>query len=206
MPELIIAAVTAIAGLILPGVVIYLIFGPGSTSNAKKIEQFGSAIVAGPVNTAINAYVKVALIFVAIGGVVYVAETQYAKHEGQTLPAPPVQALGPPAPPTFGAAGGLGFQRGGVGITQGVGVGQNAPVLQPSGEGAGRPNVGETFAHAQSAAAQRRAGKATERRTQQAHDLSMREREAKLAAAAKEQQAGGGFTARSGRSRYRRWR
>jgi hypothetical protein len=203
MPELIIAAVTAIAGLILPGVLIYLVFGPGSSSNAQKIEQFGQAIVQGPVNTAINGYIKVALIFVGLGGAVYIAETQYAKHEGQTLPAPPVAALGPPPPPTFGAAGGIGFQRGGVGISQGVGLGQAAPVLQPSGEGAGRPNAAETFAHAQEASSKRRTAKATERRTQQSHDLTMRERETALAA---KQNAGAGFTERSGRSRYRRWR
>lgn len=210
-PAIVVAAIGAIAELIIPGVIIWLLFGSGSNGNIQKVEQFGTALVTPPINTAINGYIKVAIVFIVLGGAVYVAESKYAKHEGQVLPAPPVQALGPPAPPTFGAAGGVGFQRGGVGFSQGVGLGQSAPILQPSEGGAGRPTAGERLqsaaaassgrrAEARSAQAAERRQAATDRRTQEAHDLSMREREAKLAASG----AGAGFT--TGRPRHRRWR
>ncbi len=202
MPLAIIAIVGVLADLVLPGVLIYIVFGPGSTSNAQKLGNWGSALITPAINTAINAYVKVAVIFVVIGGVVYVLETQYAKHEGQTLPAPPVQALGPPPPPTFGASGGIGFQKGGVGFSQGVGLGQAAPVLQPSGEGSGRPNVSERLERAYQSSREAKAARNTERRTQELHEQRLRENKLSIAS-----RAGSGFTARSGRARYRRdWR
>ena len=209
-PALVVAAFGAIADLIIPGVVIWLIFGPGSNGNIQKVEQFGNAIVQPPINTAINGYIKVAVVFIVLGGVVYVAELKYAKHEGQVLPAPPVQALGPPPPPTFGAAGGIGFQRGGVGLSQGVGLGQTAPIIQPGEGGAGRPASTERLQGAVAAnssrraeragmAAQERRSAAADKRTQELHDLTVRERETKLAASS----AGAGFT--SGHPRRRRW-
>ena len=195
MPEIIAAAITALAGLLLPAAILYLVFGPGSTSNAKKIENFGSAIVQGPVNTAVNAWVKVALIFSAIGVGVWVLESELSSKNPNLRQGGLIPGTAPPQPPTFGAAGGIGFQKGGFGVQQGVSAGgPGAPQVQyvDTGGGSESSHRGYTPSYRsepRSSRAERRTGR----------QANVAENRARIAAAqAKEQKAreGGGYQRR----------
>lgn len=193
-PEVIAAAITAIASLILPAAVIYLVFGPGSNGNAQKIENFGGAIVQGPVNTAVNAWVKVALIFTGLGVGVWVLESELSSRHPSLRGSGIVPGTGPPAPPTFGAAGGIGFQKGGFGVQQGVSAGgPGAPAVQyvPTGEGGGGSRYTPLYGRGE-----RRPSRAERRTGRQANVAENRARIAAAEAKAEKARAGGGFARR----------
>ena len=123
----------------------WFVLGGNAKSVEQNIEGFGNAVISPPINQAVNAWIKVAVIFSSLGLTVWFVESRIAKHEGQTVPLPPVQSIGPPTPPTFSATGGFGAQAGPIAVSQGVGAGQAAPVILPSSEA--RPR-GESLASA----------------------------------------------------------
>ena len=91
---------------------------------AQKVEStmtgIGGAVFAGPVNVAVNAWMKVAL----IGGVavlgVWLIETKVAKHEGVAGPAAPSARDVVQQGPTFNPSGGFTAGPGGVSATGGI--------------------------------------------------------------------------------------
>ena len=196
-PEIIIGAVTAIASLVLPVAILWIVFGPGSNSASKKLEQWGSAAVAGPINTAIDAWVKVALIATALGVGVWVLESELSSRNPHLRQGGVIPGTAPPPPPTFGAAGGIGFQKGGFGVQQGVSAGgPGAPQVQYVDTGSGSESRAGYRGYSPSYRGERRPSRAERRTDTQAN---VAENRARIAAAqAKEQKArsGGGYTRR----------
>ncbi|MGA2284492.1 MAG: hypothetical protein ABSH07_12660 [Candidatus Dormibacteria bacterium] len=85
------------------------------------LSGFGSAAASGPISTATKWWLLAAGAVGALGVGWWIVETKVAKHEGYDVAPPPVESIGVPAPPTFGASGGFtASSQGGVGLEQRV--------------------------------------------------------------------------------------
>jgi hypothetical protein len=85
------------------------------------LSGFGSAAASGPISTATKWWLLAAGAVGALGVGWWIVETKVAKHEGYDVAPPPVESIGVPAPPTFGASGGFtASSQGGIGLEQRV--------------------------------------------------------------------------------------
>lgn len=121
-----------IEGLValLPFVAAYFVLGGSAHKDIATIEQLGGAITAGPVNTAVNAWIKVLAVGAIAGLGIWIVEVESSKRLGVAAPAAPNLAPGAPSAPTFGATGGYTLSGGPFSTSSGVTAG-NAPAPRP---------------------------------------------------------------------------
>jgi hypothetical protein len=116
MVALIIPAIVSL----LPWIAAWVALGGNVKSIEQNIEGFGAAITQGPISSATNAWVKVAVIAAGLGIGVWLLETKLAHNMGQELDAPPVSPIYVAHPPSFGTSGGYEANAGPVRVHAGV--------------------------------------------------------------------------------------
>ncbi len=140
----------------------------------QAVEGISGAITKGPTKTVVNAWVEVAVITAALGFGVWILEAKVAKKQfGQDVAAPGVESIHVPQPPNLGSSSG--YSAGPGGITAHGGVASSMG-------GSPQVHVSEAPMSAQRGPTrtENRSKRAAERRTQEAHDLSIRERKVAL--------------------------
>lgn len=105
-------ALVGVIGGILPWIIAWFALGGNSESVQQNIEKFGAAVTKGPISSATNAWIEVAVVAGLLGFGFYVLQSKYAKSQGYDLAPPAAESIYVAAPPTFGAGGG--YKVGGV--------------------------------------------------------------------------------------------
>ena len=105
-----------VAAILIPGL---------ATKIESTIEGIGGSAFAGPVNTAVSAYLKVALIGAGILVGVYVFETKFAKHEGVATPAAPGAESVVASAPHFNPSGAFTVSKAGPSVSGGINSGSS---------------------------------------------------------------------------------
>ena len=100
-----VAVVGAISS-VLPWILAWFALGGNAEAVRTNIEKFGAAVTKGPISSATNAWIEVAVVAGFLGFGFYILQSKYAKSQGYDVAPPPVESIHVAAPPTFGASGG----------------------------------------------------------------------------------------------------
>lgn len=120
--EIALEGLVALITTLAPWVLGWFALGGNAHSVEQNIEGFGQSLTQGPVNTAVNAWMKVLLIGGAFGLVIWGIEVEASKRLGVAAPSAPSLAPSAPTAPTFGATGGYSASAGPLTTYSGVGV------------------------------------------------------------------------------------